>query len=60
MAILKQCELIIKKYLVHDTHSAHLTTQGYGWTRPIDTNDTEEGRSNNRRVQLEINGSHSK
>jgi len=52
--------LAVKKYLVHDTHSAHLTTQGYGWTRPIDTNDTEEGRSNNRRVQLEINGSHSK
>ena len=49
-----------KKYLVHDTHSPHLTTQGYGWARPIDTNDTEEGRSNNRRVQLEVNGSQSK
>jgi len=52
--------LAVKKYLVHDTHSPHLTTQGYGWARPIDTNDTEEGRSNNRRVQLEINGNPSK
>jgi len=52
--------LAVKKYLVHDTHSPHLTTQGYGWARPIDTNDTEEGRSNNRRVQLEVNGSQSK
>ena len=52
--------LAVKKYLVHDTHSPNLTTQGYGWTRPIDTNETEEGRSNNRRVQLEINGIKSK
>jgi len=52
--------LAVKKYLVQDTHSPHLTTQGYGWARPIDTNDTEEGRSNNRRVQLEINGNPSK
>ncbi|MEI6146922.1 MAG: OmpA family protein [Methylococcales bacterium] len=52
--------LAVKKYLVHDTHSPHMTTQGYGWTRPIDTNDTEEGRSNNRRVQLEIDGNRSK
>jgi hypothetical protein len=34
----------------------NLTTRGYGWTRPIDINDTEEGRANNRRVQLEVEG----
>ena len=27
---------------------------GYGSTRPIDTNDTEEGRQNNRRIEISI------
>ena len=27
---------------------------GYGKTRPIDTNDTEQGRANNRRTMFEI------
>ena len=46
----------VKKYLVNGSNSANLTTKGYGWTSPIDTNDTEAGRANNRRVQLEVNG----
>ncbi len=46
----------VKKYLVDGTESPNLTTRGYGWTRPIDTNATEEGRANNRRVQLEVEG----
>lgn len=31
-----------------------LSAHGYGLTRPIDTNETEEGRANNRRVQLDV------
>ncbi len=46
----------VKKYLVNGSNSANLTTKGYGWTQPIDTNETEAGRANNRRVQLEVNG----
>ena len=48
--------LAVKNYLVDGTHSRNLTVRGYGWTQPIDTNDTEAGRANNRRVQLEVNG----
>ena len=56
MKLSERRALAVKNYLVDGTHSANLTMRGYGWTRPIDTNDTEEGRANNRRVQLEVNG----
>jgi OOP family OmpA-OmpF porin len=48
--------LAVKQYLVDGANLPNLTTRGYGWTQPIDTNDTEEGRANNRRVQLEVDG----
>jgi outer membrane protein OmpA-like peptidoglycan-associated protein len=31
-----------------------LTAHGYGETKPIDTNDTDDGRANNRRVEFTI------
>ncbi len=34
--------------------SARLQAHGYGETKPIDTNDTEDGRANNRRVEFTI------
>lgn len=33
---------------------ARIEAEGYGESRPIDTNDTEEGRQNNRRVEVEV------
>ncbi len=43
----------VKGYLSRAHAKGTLTARGYGLTRPIDTNDTEAGRANNRRVQLE-------
>lgn len=37
--------------------ASHLTSVGYGEGHPIDTNDTDEGREHNRRVELKITGS---
>jgi outer membrane protein OmpA-like peptidoglycan-associated protein len=33
---------------------SRLVAKGYGETKPRDTNDTAEGRANNRRVEIEI------
>ncbi|MFN8256645.1 MAG: OmpA family protein [Bacteroidales bacterium] len=45
----------VKNYLVKKgCYESHLRTAGYGDERPVDTNDTDEGRENNRRVELSI------
>ncbi|CAA9892513.1 OmpA/MotB domain protein [Candidatus Methylobacter favarea] len=46
----------VKAYLLsHDAGaSAALTARGYGWRQPVDTNDTESGRANNRRVEFKV------
>jgi len=38
----------------HGVDKKRLASQGFGEERPIDSNDTEEGRANNRRVELHI------
>ena len=48
--------LAVKKYLTKGSHSPNITSKGYGWNHPVDTNETAEGQANNRRVQLEVNG----
>ena len=43
----------VRQYLMQQGIAAgRLTARGYGETRPIDTNRTEAGRANNRRVEF--------
>ena len=45
----------VMDYLVgKGINQQRLRSVGYGKTRPIDTNDTEQGRANNRRTMFEI------
>jgi OOP family OmpA-OmpF porin len=43
----------VKKYLVeHGIDETRITTIGHGPDKPVDTNDTEKGRANNRRIEF--------
>ncbi len=45
----------VRQYLIdHGVDGRRLTATGYGETSPIDTNETPEGRANNRRVEFHI------
>lgn len=45
----------VKNYLTgRGIVGTRMTPQGFGESRPIDTNDTEAGRENNRRVELGV------
>jgi len=45
---------VVKWLVAHGIDPSRLTSSGYGKERPIDTNDTDEGRANNRRVEFHI------
>lgn len=45
----------VREYLVSQgIASSNLTTAGYGFSEPMASNDTEEGRQENRRVEIRI------
>lgn len=45
----------VKAFLVNEgVDASRLTTQGYGESKPSDTNDTAGGRANNRRVAFKV------
>jgi outer membrane protein OmpA-like peptidoglycan-associated protein len=45
----------VKQYLVkHGIPSNRVTSEGFGESRPVASNDTEDGRAQNRRVELRV------
>ncbi|HKO52959.1 MAG TPA: OmpA family protein [Polyangiaceae bacterium] len=45
---------VMRWLTAHGVAASRLGSAGLGQTRPIDTNDTDEGRQNNRRVEFRI------
>ena len=45
---------VMKDLIERGITAERIEAEGRGETQPIDTNDTEEGRQNNRRVEIEI------
>ena len=47
----------VRDYLIQqEVQAATITSRGFGKTKPIATNDTGEGRAQNRRVELVVSG----
>jgi outer membrane protein OmpA-like peptidoglycan-associated protein len=55
MDLSKRRSASVKRYLAtKGVQESRISTDGFGETRPVDTNDTEEGRHRNRRVEMNI------
>ena len=50
----QRAEAVVRALVALGVSQEILTARGYGLQRPIDTNATEEGRANNRRVAFDI------
>jgi len=50
----KRAQSVVAWLVAHGIDKSQLTATGFGKERPIDTNDTDEGRANNRRVEFHI------
>jgi OOP family OmpA-OmpF porin len=50
----KRAASVVKWLVAHGIEASRLTSVGYGQARPMDTNATEDGRKNNRRVEFHI------
>ncbi len=48
----KRAETVKNFIVLYGIKSSRLVSKGYGLTKPIESNDTEEGRAKNRRVEL--------
>lgn len=55
MTLSKNRANAIKQYFAkHGISAARLSTAGFGFSRPVASNDTDEGRAKNRRVELKV------
>jgi outer membrane protein OmpA-like peptidoglycan-associated protein len=45
---------VVEWLVQHGVDASRLTSIGYGLTRPLDSNETDMGRRNNRRVEFHI------
>ncbi|MES2590505.1 MAG: OmpA family protein [Bacteroidota bacterium] len=55
MALSKRRVSTVKRHLISKgIASARVTSKGFGEEAPIDTNDTDEGRAKNRRVEIKV------
>jgi outer membrane protein OmpA-like peptidoglycan-associated protein len=55
LALSKERAAAVKNYLVANGIAAdRLTSEGFGDTRPIDSNKTAKGKTNNRRVEVKL------
>ncbi len=50
----KRADSVANYLASQNVNSARFTTEGYGETQPVATNDTEAGRAQNRRVEVAI------
>jgi outer membrane protein OmpA-like peptidoglycan-associated protein len=50
----KRAASVVAWLVKHGIDAGRLTSQGFGMERPVDTNDTPQGRQNNRRVEFHI------
>lgn len=50
----QRAEQVVKWLALHAVEGGRLVARGLGADRPIDTNDTEDGRATNRRVELHV------
>lgn len=50
---------VVKWLAAHGIDKGRMTSAGFGQEKPLDSNDTESGRQNNRRVEFKIDASES-
>ena len=48
----KRTQAVVSWLTGHDVAAVRLKSKGWGQTKPVADNDTEEGRGKNRRVEL--------